>query len=111
MRNALTAFAASAMVAMTLVPVTTSISHARGAETVRLNSEGFRKCKAQGNSGYTAIVRGTSLNGATRNGTFGTFSLRSCFQTRAACSNFVNSIPHIVRGINDIHYASCKSRG
>ncbi len=111
MRNALTAFAASAIIAMTLMPATTSIANARGAETVRLNSEGFRKCKAQGNSGYTAIVRGTSLFGATRNADFGTFSLRSCFQTRAACSNFVNSIPHIIRGVNDIHYASCKARG
>ena len=111
MKYSLPALVASALVAITIIPTTTNISHARSGETVRLNGEGFRKCKAQGNSGYTAIVRGTSLYGATRNGDFGTFNLRSCFQTRAECSRFVSSIPQIVRGVNDIHYASCKARG
>ncbi len=111
MKNTLTALAAAAMMAVTLVPATTSISQARTAEIVRLKSEGFRNCRALGDSGYTAVVRGTSLFGASRNGSFGNFNLRSCFQTRAECTRFINSIPRIVRGFNDIHYASCTARG
>ncbi len=110
MRKIMTALCTTALLSVTLATTTTNIANARGSETVRLNGEGFRKCKAQGDSGYTAIVRGTSLNGTSRNGAFGSFNLRSCFHTRAEYSRFVNSIPHIVRGVNDIHYASCKAR-
>lgn len=111
MRKIITTLCTTALLTITLIVPTITSSQARGSETVRLNGEGFRACKALGDSGYTAIVRGTSLNGVSRNGSFGTFNIRSCFETRNECRRFVGSIPHIVPGVNDIHYSSCKARG
>ncbi len=111
MKKSLNAMFAAVLLAASFIPATSSVSHARGSETVRINGEGFRKCKALGDSGYTAIVRGRSVYGGTNNGAFGSFNLRSCFETRAECSRFVGSVPYIVPGVFDIRYSSCKARG
>lgn len=114
MKNSLTTFVTSAMLAMTLVPATSTISQAKATYNIgELKGEGFRACKAQGNSGYTAIVRGTTLDEGSlfvEEG-FGTFYVRSCFQTQAQCKSYVKSFAKRLAGVNEIKYTSCKSRG
>jgi hypothetical protein len=102
---------ASALFAASLMPATFHTASAKQFETVRINSEGFRKCKALGDSGYTAVVRGRSLYNTTRNGDFGQFNIRTCFQTKAACAGFVSRVPNIIRGVFDIQYRACTARG
>ena len=114
MKNKITAFIASSMLALTFVPASTGISQAKATYNINeLQGEGFRACRAQGNTGYTAIVRGTTLNESSifnENG-FGKFYIRSCFQTKAECSNYVKSFTKRLAGVNEISYTSCKSRG
>lgn len=111
MKNTITAFIASSMLALTLVPATTGASHAKATYNVnKLQGEGFRACKAQGDTGYTAKVRGTTLNGTSlisENG-FAKFYVRSCFQTKAECNNYVKTFTKRLAGVNEISYTSCK---
>ncbi len=111
MKKTLKTALASAILSISIIPTTAISSHAKSVEPTRINGEGFRKCKAQGDSGYTAIIRGRSLYTAPRNGDFGLFNVRSCFQTKAQCVNFVRNVPRHIRGVYDIQYSSCKARG
>ena len=111
MKKTLGALITSAMLAITMVPFTTHVASAAAtANTAKLNGEGFRNCKAQGDTGYTAIVRGLSSAKSTRNGDFGKFYLRNCFQTKAECKSYVKNVPNILLGVSSITYSSCKAR-
>ncbi len=111
MKNSLTAFFASMIITASILPATTTSSHAKGATLNQLSGQGFRKCQAQGSSGYTGIVRGKSSQKFNRQGDFAPFSVRSCFQTKVECKNFVNNFPRLAKGSNDVNYSSCKRRG
>jgi len=94
-----------------MLSVYTIPAHASTSQITRLKSEGFRTCQTLGNTGYTAIVQGLTLNGGgQRDGGLGNFRIRYCLNTRAECEHFIGNITSNVRGIFDIKYASCKSR-
>ncbi len=114
MKNTISAFIASSLLALTLVPATTGASHAKATFNVnKLQSEGFRACKAQGDTGYTARIRGTTLNGTSlfSEKGFPKFYVTSCFQTKAECSNYVKTFKNRLAGVNEISHTSCKRRG
>lgn len=114
MKNSLTAIVTSAMLAMTFVPATTTLSQAKATYNVNeLKGQGFRACKAQGDTGYTAIVRGTTLNESSifNEQGFGRFYVRSCFETKAECKSYVNNFTKLLAGVNEIKYTSCTLRG
>ena len=103
-----------------IAPLATSIQSAQasnpnfaGAAIARINGEGFRACKAMGNSGYTAIARGiiSEGGGGGRRGSLGqAFQIRTCFKTSSACENFIDRIHHKVGKIDELRYINCKPR-
>jgi hypothetical protein len=117
MNHSLTAFFASSLLAMTLVPAATTASHAFSGKAVynvnKLQNQGFRACKALGDTGYTGVVRGTTLNGTSlfSERGFPKFYVRSCFETKAECTGYVNTFAKRLIGVNEISYRSCKRTG
>ena len=85
-------------------------SDSGAASVKRINSEGFRACKALGDRGYTAIVRGLYSNGSERTGS-GPFHIRTCFETAAQCERFIGRIRNHVAGIEELRYRKCSPRG
>jgi len=83
-----------------------------GAVVTKLNSQGFKKCKSMGDSGYTAVARGIlgDGGGGYRGGGFRSFQIRTCFTTSAACNKFIDRIDHKISQIEQLYYAGCKSR-
>lgn len=83
-----------------------------GAAVAKINGEGFRKCKAMGNSGYTAVARGIlgDGGGGDRSSGYRNFQIRTCFETRAQCDRFIARIDHRISQIELLRYAGCKSR-
>ncbi len=79
----------------------------------KINWDGFQTCKAQGDTGYTAVARGihSAGGGGTFRGGFNAFQIRTCFETAAKCENFLNRIHHKVANIENFHYIGCKARG
>lgn len=74
----------------------------------QINGEGFRTCKALGNSGYTATASGILSSGTARGS--GKFRLRTCFRTLGECKNFLARIPNLVGKIDTIRHRTCKPR-
>ncbi len=111
MKTSIKTLLASAIVSVSILPATISVSQAQATtSTIQLRSEGFRKCKAQGNSGYTAVVVGTSTYLSSRSGDFGRFRVRSCFQTKSDCNSYLNNFDKILLGVSKFEHKSCKSR-
>ena len=102
-----------------LTPVTTTTTaHAVSpnfptAAVMHINAEGFRACKAMGNSGHTAVIRGILGDGGgnIRSAGYHTFNIRTCFQTSSQCNYFLDRIHHKVSQIEQINYSRCSSRG
>lgn len=89
-----------------------SAAHATAGpgQTVHLNGEGRRACralKAQPATYWDAKVRGRYLDsyaGTDR------FTVRYCFETKSQCLNFVGGFRHIVQNVETINYARCEPR-
>ncbi len=84
------------------------------AAVLHINAEGFQICKAMGDNGHTAKIRGLlgDGGGGYRGGSvYHTFSIRTCFETRAQCNHFLDRIHHKVSQIEQINYSRCKARG
>ncbi len=83
-----------------------------GSTISKINGEGFRICKSMGNSGYSAVARGTvnDSGGFFNDAGFRYFQVRTCFQTRAKCDHFISRIHHTIAGIERLSYAGCESR-
>lgn len=78
---------------------------------VKLNGEGFRKCKAfdaSGTKAWTAKIKGRLDDDDTN--PFSHFNIKSCFKTQAKCQNFIDRIHHQVLLIEEIRYTNCKVR-
>ncbi len=105
---------AALTLATPLVPALAPAANAYQGDVVRLQNEGFDACRQLGNTGYTAVVRGRTVYGSGggryTNGYDG-FSVRYCFQGRSQCEAFLDRITHIVHGVSEIRYASCRARG
>ena len=88
-----------------------SSADARGTSLTKLQNEGFRACRAQGRSGYTAVVKGKrdpayyGVRGGTDN-----FSLRYCFPSRSQCERFISRAMIEIRDVQEIRYRSCEPR-
>ena len=82
------------------------------AAVSKINSQGFRICRAMGNSGYTAVARGIlgDGGGGLRSAGFRQFQVRTCFETAAACERFIDRIDHRISQIEQLYYAGCKPR-
>lgn len=82
------------------------------AAVLKINSDGFRTCKAMGDNGYTAIARGTlgDGGGGVHRGGFRYFQVKTCFETQAQCNHFINRIHHRISQIYELKYTNCKSR-
>ncbi|MGI9351749.1 MAG: hypothetical protein ACR2O3_09320 [Rhizobiaceae bacterium] len=83
-----------------------------GAAVAKINGEGFRICRAMGNSGYSAVARGIlgDGGGGDRSSGYRSFQIRTCFQSRAQCEHFLDRIHHRISQIEQLHYIGCKSR-
>lgn len=107
-RAALAATFISAPTAITSVSVAHATSGA--GQTVHLNGEGRRACralKAQPATYWDAKVRGRYLDsyaGTDR------FVVRYCFQSESQCMRFVGRFKHIVQNVEKISYARCEPR-
>ena len=79
----------------------------------KLNWDGFKTCKALGDSGYTAITRGTHSAGSSGPEGRGDsrFDIRTCFKTASACERHVNRIHHKVGNIEQLWLNRCYPRG
>ncbi len=75
----------------------------------RINSDGFRRCNALGNRGFTAIVTGINEGGSGPGATG--FRVHTCFETRAGCENFTQNIGRWVGTINRLRSRGCFARG
>ena len=77
-----------------------------------INAEGFRICKAMGDTGYTAIARGILGDGAGgyRGAGGHPFNVRTCFAERSECEHFLNRIHHKISQIDELRYARCSAR-
>jgi len=82
------------------------------AAVLKINSDGFRACKALGGNGYTATARGVlgDGGGGDRSSGFRAFQIRTCFESRAQCVRFVDRIHHRVSQIEQLYHIGCKSR-
>ena len=101
---------AALLLATTLTSSPITIVQAKTISLSKMKGEGFRKCKAQGKSGYTAVIKGSTLTSGTKNALAGKFSIRSCYKTKSECNRFARNIPNLVSGINTIEYSACKPR-
>ena len=83
-----------------------------GAAVMKINSDGFRICRAMGNTGYSAVARGIlgDGGGGHRTAGFRHFQIRTCFRSRAQCEHFLDRIHHRISQIEQLHYIGCKSR-
>lgn len=83
-----------------------------GAAVTKLNGQGFRACKALGDTGYTAIARGIlgDGGGGDRSSGFRNFQVRFCFKTRGGCENFISRIHHHISQIDLLRVAKCSAR-
>lgn len=84
------------------------------AAVMHINAEGFRICKAMGDRGHTAIIRGLlgDGGGSIRGGAVHSrFNIRTCFETRAECNHFLDRIHHRVSQIEQIYISRCRARG
>ncbi len=104
-------FAAASFSAM-LQPANAVSANFPGAAVSKINSQGFKTCKAMGDSGYTAVARGIlgDGGGGVNSGGFRYFQIRTCFKTSAACEKFIKRIDHKISQIERLNYAGCKSR-
>lgn len=73
-----------------------------------INSDGFRRCRALGNSGYTAIITGINEGGSGPGATG--FRIHTCFESRAGCQNFIGNIGRWVGTINRLRSRACFDR-
>lgn len=82
------------------------------AALLKINSDGFRTCKALGNSGYTAVARGLlgDGGGGRRGAGNRPFQLRTCFETASQCEHFLDRIHHRISQIEQLNYIGCSSR-
>jgi len=96
-------------VAGTASAATAASPNTPGAAIVKINGEGFRICKAFGNSGYTAMVHGQVQGVSTRSGSR-SFRVRTCFENKAQCDRFLARIHHKIGGIDRLYRTKCKSR-
>ena len=107
--------AVSISLSTTFIPVHSA--HAAQTSLTKLQNDGFRACRAQGKTGFTAVVRGTSSagfegsRGLGRSGSDAKFSLRYCFASLNECQRFVSRAGHIISDVQDIRYRSCDRRG
>ena len=95
-----------------MVSSVTSLAHADRGQVVRLNSQGFKICKAMdydGVPGWTAKVNGQLLDGG-YGGTGYRFRVHTCFTSQARCANFVANIEHYVDGVDKITSRRCYRR-
>jgi len=83
-----------------------AVSTSPGAAVASLNWTGFHECKNTRGSGFKAIARGQLLDGGGDGGRY--FQVRQCFTTASACDSFINRINHVIPGIEQLAYASCK---
>ncbi len=83
------------------------------AALLKINSDGFRTCKALGNSGYTAVARGLlgDGGGGRRGAGDRPFQLRTCFETASQCERFLDRIHHRISQIEQLNYIGCTPRG
>lgn len=104
-------FAAASLTSMTQSANAVSANYP-GAAVAKINGQGFRTCKAMGDSGYTAVARGIlgDGGGGSNSGGFRYFQVRTCFKTSSACDKFINRIDHKISQIEELYYAGCKSR-
>ena len=100
---------ASSIVSAPLIFANPSYTLAQGAgQTVHLNGEGRRQCralKAKGSGHWVAKVRGRYLD---KTSFTDRFTVRYCFATKSKCKRFVARFKHIVQGVEQINHASCK---
>ena len=104
-------FAAASLTSM-MQPAQAISPNFSGAVVTQLNNQGFKTCKAMGDSGYTAIARGIlgDGGGGNRSPGYRNFQVRTCFETSAACEKFIKRIDHKISQIEQLYYAGCKSR-
>lgn len=109
-------FLTLAVTMITASPILTAASTSyaaipgRGAIT-KINSEGFRKCKAfdaSGTKAWTANAKGRLEDGS--GGFLDIFNIKTCFTTKAECNKFISRIHHHVLAIEELRYARCKVR-
>ena len=82
------------------------------AAVLRINHNGFQKCRSLGDSGYTAVARGLlDDGGGIRTGSDRPFQVRTCFETAKACNHFIKRIRNRIGGIQKIRYIACSPRG
>ncbi|MDJ0614178.1 MAG: hypothetical protein QNJ29_10920 [Rhizobiaceae bacterium] len=110
----------AAIAALALAPaVSTGTAHAVSpnfteAAISKINWDGFQACKALGNSGYTAVIRGihnAASGGTYRNGGEARFNIRTCFETAQECERFSSRIHHKVANIEQVWLNRCSPRG
>lgn len=93
-----------------LIGVSSAHATAGAGQTMHLNGEGRRACralKAQPATYWDAKVRGryqSKTSGTDR------FIVRYCFETKSQCLNFVGGFRHIVQNVETISYARCEPR-
>lgn len=112
--NSILKITSSLAVAAIISGATVLPAFAQQGDVMRIRGEGFRACKAMGNSGYTGIVRGTLLNGGSNtyySSGFARFNIRYCFASRTECTRFVGRIENLVRAVNTVDYRACLARG
>jgi hypothetical protein len=106
-------FAAStATIALPIMIAMASTAHATGGpgQAMHLNGKGKRICRAlaaQPAPYWDAKVRGEFediADSANR------FVIRTCFQTRSACTHFTSRFTSYVQNVEKIHYARCEQR-
>ena len=104
--------ATAATIALPLMTAFASTANATAGpgQTVHLNAEGRKICRALAARPATywdAKVRGRYLDhyaGSDR------FVVRTCFESRAGCLDFTNRFKHYVQGVEVINYARCEAR-
>lgn len=85
------------------------------AVVIKINHDGFDKCKSKRNSGnayFRAKVRGFLVDGSgggVRSDGNTRFSVTTCFSNAASCDKFVDRIAHKIPGINYVYYTNCRA--
>ena len=91
-----------------------AIRGSAGAVIVKINSDGFRTCKANRNNGsasYRGKVRGFLIDGSGGgNNSDGNtyFQVTTCFETAKSCKKWAKRITNIVPNINYVTYQDCR---
>ena len=106
-----TAVVASAMAFLTLAGSVNAQTVAGRGPILQTNAEGRIVCRELASYGqpyWEAKVRGRTNHDYA--GLSNRFVVKTCFESRGACSGFIDRIHHRIMGIEQIYYARCTLR-